>query len=145
MWFTEINLWLFTICGIWEGSHSDLCDHRIPQTNYFQRNLFWRSGLFVESTRDYWKTLRRVSHTKLHPQWTRLVILSKTSLHSWCISTKAIHKITNLWKFELNWSSKLRENIYKKKTPLSHVFVCFHMLDFETSSSKSHSWKINYF
>ena len=28
------------------------------------------------------------------------------------------HKITSLWKFELNWTSKLRENDERKKTPL---------------------------
>ena len=27
-----------------------------------------------------------------------------------------MHKITNLWKFELNWSSKLPENNGKKKS-----------------------------
>ena len=33
--------------------------------------------------------------------------LSKTSLITWCtcISTYRMHKITNLWKIELNWSS----------------------------------------
>ena len=36
-----------------------------------------------------------------------------------------IHKITSLWKFELNRSSKLRENNERKKH--------FQMLDFETS------------
>ena len=38
----------------------------------------------------------------------------------------------------------------KEKTPLSHEVVCFQMLDFETSNSKSevsksNSWKITYF
>ena len=46
-----------------------------------------------------------------------------------------------LWKFELNQSSKLRDNNEEKKTPknppLSHKVVCFHMLDFETSNSES--------
>ena len=58
-----------------------------------------------------------------------------------------MHKITNLWKFELNWWSKLRD---MKKTPLSHGVVCFQMLDFETSNSKSevsksNLWKITSF
>ena len=68
---------------------------------------------------------------------------------SLCVS-KHMHKITNLWKFELNWSSKLRDMNEIKKTPLSHEVVCFHMLDFETSNSKlevskSKSWKITFF
>ena len=38
----------------------------------------------------------------------------------------------------------------KEKTPLSHEVVCFQMLDFETSNSKSevsksNSWKITSF
>ena len=41
------------------------------------------------------------------------------------------HKITNLLKYKLNQSSKLRDN--ERKTPLSHEVVCFRMLDFETS------------
>ena len=50
--------------------------------------------------------------------------------------------ITNMWKFELNQSSKLRDNV-KEKTPLSHEVVCFEMLDFETSTSKSEVSKSN--
>ena len=55
-----------------------------------------------------------------------------------------MHIITYLWKFELNRSSKLRDNI-ERKTPISHEVVCFQMLDFETSNSisevsKSNSW-----
>ena len=62
---------------------------------------------------------------------------------------KIVDTIGNcLWTFELNWSSKLRDN-YKRKTPLSHEVVCFQMVDFETSNSKSevsksNSWE-NYF
>ena len=60
-----------------------------------------------------------------------------------------MHKTTNLWKFELNWSSKFGDNNEKKNT-LSHEVVCFKMLDFETSNSKSkvsksNSWKITSF
>ena len=57
-----------------------------------------------------------------------------------------MHKITDQWiLFLLNRSSKLREN-NERNTNLSHVVVCFLMLDFETSNSKSevsksNSWK----
>ena len=40
--------------------------------------------------------------------------------------SKYVHKITNLWKFGLNWSSKLHEND-ERKTPLLHNFVYFQM------------------
>ena len=71
----------------------------------------------------------------------RLVLTVGVSQH--------MHNITNLWKFELNRSSKLRDN-NERKTPLSHKVVCFQMLDFETSNSKSevlksNSWKITSF
>ena len=48
-----------------------------------------------------------------------------------------IQKITNLCKFELNWSSELRDNYERKKHPCHTklcAFIC--MPDFETSSSK---------
>ena len=58
-----------------------------------------------------------------------------------------MHKITNLLKFRLNWSSMLRDNNGRKKNTLSHEVVCCQMLDFGTSKSnsevsKSNSWKI---
>ena len=64
-----------------------------------------------------------------------------------------MHKITNLCKFELNRWSKLRDNCERKNTlviPWSHEVVCFQMLDFKTSNSKSevsksNSWKITSF
>ena len=34
-----------------------------------------------------------------------------------------MHKITNLWKFELDWSSKLRDNYERKKHPC-HTKLC---------------------
>ena len=39
-----------------------------------------------------------------------------------------MHKITNLWNIELNWSTKLQYNSERKKTPLSHKVVCFRCL-----------------
>ena len=42
-----------------------------------------------------------------------------------------MHKIANLWKFELNIGRRSCEIITEEKTPLSHEVVCFHiMLDF---------------
>ena len=37
-----------------------------------------------------------------------------------------MHKITNLWKCCLNWSSNLQVN-NERKTPLFHFFVCFQI------------------
>ena len=42
--------------------------------------------------------------------------------------------ITNLWELELNWSSKLLENGWRKKHPGRKKAVCFQMLDFKTSA-----------
>ena len=38
-----------------------------------------------------------------------------------------MHQITNLWTFQLNWSSKLRDN-NERKTPLSHKLYAFRCL-----------------
>ena len=48
-----------------------------------------------------------------------------------------MHKNTNLCKFELNRSSKLRDNNESRKIPWSHEVVRFQMLDNETSNTKS--------
>ena len=39
-----------------------------------------------------------------------------------------MHKITNLWKFELNWSSKLRDNNGRKKHPCHKKLCAFRCL-----------------
>ena len=54
-----------------------------------------------------------------------------------------MRKITNQWKLELNRSSKSRDNNERKKKTLSHEVVCFQMLAFETSNSKSEVLKSN--
>ena len=58
-----------------------------------------------------------------------------------------MHKITNLWKLGFNIGRRSCEIIIEEKTPCSHEVVCFLMLDFVTSNSKSevsksNSWKI---
>ena len=63
--------------------------------------------------------------------------------------SKHMHKITNLWKFELNQSLKLWD-INKRQNCFVAQVVCFHMLDLETSTSKSevsksNLWKITSF
>ena len=58
-----------------------------------------------------------------------------------------MHKRTHLWRFELNWSSRLRDNKERKKHHCHTKLCAFdQMLDFETSKSnskvlKSNSWK----
>ena len=59
-----------------------------------------------------------------------------------------MHKITNVWKFELNWSSKLRDN-NGRNTPLSYKVLCFGDAWFwelkiylHYKVSKSNLWKI---
>ena len=39
------------------------------------------------------------------------------------VSQHNMHKITNLWKFELNWSSKLRDNYAIKNTLVTRICV----------------------
>ena len=49
-------------------------------------------------------------------------------------ASQHMQNITNLWKFELNWSLELWDINERKKKPLSHEVVCFKMFDFETSN-----------
>ena len=59
------------------------------------------------------------------------------------VSQHIMHKITNLGKFELIWTSKLQHNNERRKKTLSHEVVCVKMVDFETSNSKSDVSKSN--
>ena len=54
------------------------------------------------------------------------------------------HKITSLWKFELNWSSKLRENDKRKNTPVGWVFHRFVILCmcWDTPSENISLWQL---
>ena len=54
-------------------------------------------------------------------QWTLLVIVKDQSSH--LVYLNIMHKITNLWKFELDWSSELRDNYERKKQPC-HTKLC---------------------
>ena len=55
-----------------------------------------------------------------------------------------MHKTTNLWKLELNWSSKLQDNGRKKHPCHSKCkVVCFQMLDLGTSKLSSEVSKPN--
>ena len=51
-----------------------------------------------------------------------------------------MHKITNLWKFELNRSSKLRDNYERRKNILVTRIVCFQVLDFRPEILNLRSW-----
>ena len=55
------------------------------------------------------------------------------------------HKITNLWKFELNWSLKLRDNNERKKHPCYMKLCAFRCLISKPEVLKSNSWKITSF
>ncbi len=51
--------------------------------------------------------------------------LENINHYNWAVT----HKIANLWKCGLNWSSKLRENNEWKNKLLLHKIVCFQMLE----------------
>ena len=111
----------------------------------FRSNHFGFKWLFVcyifliIDTRNNPNKYTNVGNLDDYRHWTRLVIVKDQSAH---LVSKHTHKKTNLWKFELNRSSKLRDN-NGRKTPLSHEVVCFHMLNFETSKSYSKISKSN--
>ena len=51
-----------------------------------------------------------------------LVIVKDQSSHLVGVSQR-MHKITNLWKYELNWSSKLQDNNERKNTLVTRSYV----------------------
>ena len=52
-----------------------------------------------------------------------LGLILKGSGHFTVCVSQHMHKITNLWKFELNWSSNLRDNNEREKHPC-HTKLC---------------------
>ena len=90
---------------------SDICvDHYILLLKYLSNHMhFITNGYKHKATCSFKDT----GH-----YW----LLSKTSLLTWWIST-FMHKITNLWKFELNRSSKFGDT-ERKKHPF-HTELCF--------------------
>ena len=63
-----------------------------------------------------------------------------------------VHKITNLWKFELNWSSELRDNYERKNTLVTRSCVLsdawFRDLKFSTWGLEIKFllyWKLHHF
>ena len=51
-------------------------------------------------------------------------LLIQTLSHFSLGVSQHMYKITNLWKFELNWSSKLRDNNKWKKKKSCHTKLC---------------------
>ena len=65
--------------------------------------------------------------------------------------SQQMHKITNLWKFELSWLCEVARYKWKKKTPLSHhgrtklcAFRCLRSWN-QIREKLFLSWKLRYF
>ena len=92
--------------------------------NLYRINLVSIAVLWISNRRYFTplfsmlKTIDTFSNVK--DQYSHLVCLD-------------MHKITNLWKFGLIWSSKLRENNERNNTIVTKC-VCFQMLECETSA-----------
>ena len=85
--------------------------------------------LFISPFYSYMDWIVRMMHTItrqaareiLLKHWTLLAIVKDQSSHLMYLNI--MHTITNLWKFELNRSSKLRDNNERKKGPC-HMKLC---------------------
>ena len=90
--------------------------------------------LYVKEGSDYYKLeLYSMSELKTLDTFTcqRPVFSLGVSQH--------MHTMTNLWKFELNWSSKLQE-----RTPSLHYFVWFKMHNKRLQLKSFITWVRNY-
>ena len=125
-------------CSFWEISKT-LSWKYISSHDHWDKNYFYD---IVFKPRFYLKTLDTFGNCQ------RLVFTVCVSQH--------MPKITNMWKFELNRSSKLRDNNERKKTPFSHKVVCFQILisrpQILNPRSRNQirgklllSWKLHYF
>ena len=104
--FTIVSIAMFTISVTWSPEGNFIC--YIPGHWPFM-------GCFVKGVGSLCHP-PPPTHTHRIKDNGHFWQLSKTSLLTWCISTCNVHKITELWKFELNWSSKLQDNNVRKNT-----------------------------
>ena len=122
-----LNRFILHALNMTTWSPLDQSDWIYPKGYYEPLNVFYLK------TKYFHPTMTKINNNTLKTldtigNWQRQVFSLGVSQH--------MHKITNLSKFELNWSSKLWDNNERKNT-LSQEVVCFQMLDFETSNSKS--------
>ena len=89
----------------------------------------WGGGYY-----QLWSKCRFAGTFKAVDTFSNIV---KVQICTWYVQTYyfCMHKITTLWIFSLNWSSKLQEKIERQKIPLLHNLVCFQM-------AKSLNWSI---
>ena len=74
------------------------------------------------------------SHRPETEEWGSHLVLKALDTFVYCqrsifllgVSQHIVHKITNMREFGLIWTSKLQENIERKKHPRLHKFVCFN-------------------
>ena len=85
----------------------------LPYENecHYNTNQSWSCKMAT----NLWNTLKCLKTVDTFGDFQRPVFSLAVSQH--------MHKITILWKFELNWSSKLRDNNERKKTHC-HTKLC---------------------
>ena len=110
-------------------------------------NSLWQRTQYLNIQRYFCPPKKFVKHVKQIPFYDYTQYLKILDTISNCQRpvfsldvSQHMHKITNLWKFELDWLSKLRENNGRKNALVAQV-VCFQMVDFETSKSNSEASK----
>ena len=115
---------------------------------YMFLRVTWNSWFLLQLFNHLWACLLAACFTSLKAVDTigncqRLAFTVSVSQH--------MHKTTNLWKFELNRSSNLRDNNERKKHPC-HTKLCVFIwlisrpqVCSKLEVSKSNSWKITSF
>ena len=97
-------------------------------------------SILLHQLYEYCKSAWRLISDALNKKYILLILFLKTR-DTICYCQKPVfsigvsqhmHKITNLWKFELNRSSKLRDNIERKNKTICHTKLCA----FRCSSSR---------
>ena len=97
-------------------------------------HFFYIIGTHVSSANMYLQQTCNTETTKV--SISIFLRLNLKALYTFCNCQRPVfslsvshykHKITSLWKFGLNWSSKLRENVERKNILVCDEFVCFQI------------------
>ena len=101
-------------------------DQRLQQQSHLQTRLYCKAEIMKTLKPKLWKTLDTFGNCP------RPVFSLVVSQH--------MHKITNLWKFELNWSLKLQDKTGRKKHPCHMKLSAFRCLISRPQNLILRSW-----
>ena len=105
--YTSFSSWSSGSSNKFSGTWVPLTSAIVSMTFFASLYLFFEMSHRGDSGRNLWKGIALLKTPDTIGDCQRPVFPLGVSQHA--------HKITKLWKFELNWSSKLRDNNERNK------------------------------